>query len=173
MDIPVLQTERLVLRGHEVADFEDFAAIWADQAVTDQIGVPVRDHAASWASFQRNAGSWALEGHGQWAVCLRETGELVGQTGFFRALRGHSVEFDRRPEAGWVLAARAQGRGIAVEAALAAHHWFDAHHGGPSVAQVGVGNAASCAVAERLGYVAYDRVEGRETGLILWRRQGV
>jgi RimJ/RimL family protein N-acetyltransferase len=30
---PVIETERLILRGHQVDDFEDIAAQWADPAV--------------------------------------------------------------------------------------------------------------------------------------------
>ena len=39
--VPVVETERLILRGHELSDVEDCAAMWADPTVVAYIsGVP-------------------------------------------------------------------------------------------------------------------------------------
>jgi RimJ/RimL family protein N-acetyltransferase len=37
-NVPVLETERLVLRGHTLEDFPAYAAMWADPQVTKFIG---------------------------------------------------------------------------------------------------------------------------------------
>ena len=168
MDIPVLTTPRLTLRAFVPADFDAFAAIWADPVVTAHVGVPPRDRAASWQSFLMIAGGWQLLGHGQWAIADRATGALLGQTGFFRVIRGYGAHFDDLPEAGWVLARGAMGRGIGTEAVRAAHDWFDAHVGGATVAQIDARNAASQRLAARMGYVAYGEVE--DGALRLYRR---
>ncbi len=34
MSVPVLETERLILRGHRLEDFAAYAAMWADPIVT-------------------------------------------------------------------------------------------------------------------------------------------
>ena len=38
MTVPVIETERLILRGHRLDDFEGLAAMWADPEVTRYIG---------------------------------------------------------------------------------------------------------------------------------------
>lgn len=166
MDVPVIETARLVLRGWQVTDFERFAGIWADPQVTRLVGVPARDRAESWRALLKIAGGWALLGHGQWAVVEREGGRILGQCGFFDVQRGYGPAFDSFPEAGWVLAPEAQGRGIGREAVSAAHEWFDAHVGGPCVAQISPANAASRALAARMGYEVF---EDRDDVLLLRR----
>jgi RimJ/RimL family protein N-acetyltransferase len=169
-EVPVLQTERLILRGMVREDFPDFAALWADEDVTSQVGVPVRGHGASWSAFLTNIGHWRMLGFGQWAVTDRATGAYLGQTGMFRAHRGYGAAFDDWPEAGWVLARGAQGRGLGAEAARAAHEWFDRVIGGPVVAVVSDDNAASRKLAAGLGYRAI--VDGQTVeGAVLLRRE--
>jgi RimJ/RimL family protein N-acetyltransferase len=168
--VPVLTTPRLTLRAFAPTDFDAFAAIWADPLVTRHIGVPPRDRAASWQSFLMIAGGWPLLGYGQWAIADRTTGALLGQTGFFRVIRGYGPHFDDLPEAGWVLSAAAIGRGHGTEAVRAAHDWFDAHLGGPTVAQIDARNAASQALAARMGYVPYSEIAPNGAPLLLLRR---
>ncbi len=168
--VPVLETERLILRGMGREDFPDFAALWADEAVARQVGVLARDMAGSWASFLTNIGHWRILGFGQWAVTDRATGAFIGQTGMFRAHRGYGAAFDDWPEAGWVLAAVAQGQGLGTEAVRAAHGWFDRVIGGPVVAMISDDNAASRKVAAGLGYRA---ITGAVPGAGLFRREPV
>lgn len=170
LDIPVLQTERLILRGFRAEDFDAFAKIWADPVVTQNVGVPARNRVESWQSYLKNAGNWMLLGYGQWAICDRGNDAVWGQTGFFNVIRGHGPAFDDYPEAGWVLAQEAMGRGLGSEATRAAHDWFDAQVGGPTVAQVAPANKASRALAARLGYVEFDEVGPEDNRVILHRR---
>lgn len=98
-------------------------------------------------------GHWEIEGFGQWAITLRQDGALIGQTGFFHAMRDIGADFDAAPEAGWVLSAAAHGQGHGREAVAAAHRWFDARGlGGVSHAMIDLRNDASFALAARLGY---------------------
>lgn len=45
IDIPVIETARTILRAHRLDDFEDYAAMWADPAVTRFIAGGSRGHA--------------------------------------------------------------------------------------------------------------------------------
>lgn len=171
MDIPVIEGARLVLRGMRRDDFAAFAAIWADPAVTGQIGVPVRTTAESWTAYLVNMGHWQVEGFGQWAITDRATGAVLGQTGMFRAHRGYGPAFDDWPETGWVLCREAQGRGLGQEAAEAAHGWFDRVVGGPLVARIAEGNGASRALAARLGYRVLAGAVVGAPGRELFRRE--
>jgi RimJ/RimL family protein N-acetyltransferase len=151
--IPVIETERLILRGMVRADFPAFATIWQEPDVVRFIGGKARSEADSWASFLRNAGSWVIEGYGQWGIFRKADGALIGNTGFFRAMRGLGDDFDRACEVGWVLSAAAQGQGHGPEAVAAAHDWFDAQSfGGESWAMIDVGHVVSLALAGRFGY---------------------
>jgi len=161
--IPIVETERLILRGMVKADFPAFATIWQEPGVVRYIGGKPRPLSESWASFLKIAGSWAIEGFGQWAIVRREDGRLIGQAGFFTGARGIGEDFDAAPEAGWVLTTGVQGQGLGGEAVTAAHRWFDAQDfGGRSHAMIEVGHGASLALARRLGYRAMRETE--ETG---------
>lgn len=147
--IPVLRTARLTLRGMQPADFAAYAALWSDPRITAQILPEPRDQTESWRSFLMNAGSWAMSGIGQWAV--ERDGRFIGQVGFFVARRGLGDDFDLAPECGWVIDPAFQGQGLATEAVMAAHDWFDARHL-ESRTLIAVGHVASERLAARLGY---------------------
>ncbi len=151
--IPVLETERLVLRGHTLADYDESAAMWGDPLVTRHIGGRPSTPAEAWARVLRNAGLWALLGYGYWVVREREGGRFVGEVGFADFRRAVTPPLDGAPEAGWALAPWAQGLGYATDAVRAAHAWGDAHLTAPrTVCMIGPENAASIRVAEKCGF---------------------
>jgi RimJ/RimL family protein N-acetyltransferase len=169
--IPRIETERLVLRGMERADFDAFAGLWREPEVIRFIGGKPRPVAESWGVFLKIAGNWAMEGFGQWAIIRRSDGAFIGQTGFFTAMRGLGADFDAAPEAGWVLTTSAHGKGYGREAVGAAHLWFDTQSfGGVSHAMIELGHAASFAIAERLGYVGLRETEDLGDRVLLMRR---
>lgn len=150
--IPTINTSRLTLRAMEPQDFDRFAEIWAMPEVVAHIGGAPWGRARAWASFLRNVGQWQVTGFGQWAIVEQSSQRMIGQTGFFHGGRDLGDDFDNCPEAGWVLAPEAQGRGIGHEAAQAAHDWFDRVITGPLACILSPENKASRAVAEALGY---------------------
>lgn len=169
--VPLIETERLILRGMTREDFSALAAIWQEPEVVRFIGGKPRPVAESWAIFLRIAGSWAIEGFGQWGIFRRSDGTFLGQAGFFTAMRGLGADFDDAPEAGWVLTASVHGQGYGREAVGAAHRWFDSQSfGGRSRAMIEVGHAASLAVARRLGYRELRRAEDMGDPVILLAR---
>ena len=62
--IPVLETARLFLRGHEIGDFENTAAMWADPQGTRHIGGRAFSREESWARLLRYVGHWQMLGYG-------------------------------------------------------------------------------------------------------------
>ena len=113
------ETDRLILRPHRREDFPDVAALWADPLVVRYIsGVPSSPE-ASWARLLRNMGHWQAMGYGYWAVIDRESDGFLGEVGFSDFRRDIEPRLDGLPEAGWVLAPHAHGRGIASEAVTA------------------------------------------------------
>lgn len=169
--VPVVETERLLLRGHRLDDFPACAALWADPAVTRFIAARPSTEEEAWARFLRYAGHWAVMGFGYWAVEERATGRTVGDLGFAAYRRATEPPLGDDPELGWVLSAAAAGRGYATEAASAALAWGDRAFGGRrTVCIVAPEHARSLRVAEKVGYrpsgtVAY----GEHTRLVLAR----
>jgi RimJ/RimL family protein N-acetyltransferase len=155
---PSLDTDRLTLTAHTLADFEESAAMWADAAVTRFIGGRPASREDVWNRLLRYRGLWALLGYGYWAVNERETGRYVGDVGFADFHRDITPSLDGAPEAGWVLATWAHGRGFATEAVRAALGWGDTHlasrTGGPPryACIISAENAASVRVAEKCGF---------------------
>jgi RimJ/RimL family protein N-acetyltransferase len=154
MNIPILETSRLILRPFALRDFDAYAAIWADEAVTRWTGGgrPVaRDEA--WLRFLRLPGHWELMGYGFWAVEEKTSGAMIGEVGFIDLKRDYDPLVNGVPEIGWVLAASSQGKGYATEAAQACVRW-GAEHFGPIrvIAAVNVENVASIRVAEKCGF---------------------
>lgn len=168
--VPNINTARLTLRAMRPEDFDRFAEIWAMPDVVRHIGGKPRDRAEAWNAFLRNAGHWQMTGFGQWAVVEQRSRQMIGQVGFFYGTRGLGPDFDAFPEAGWVLAPRAQGNGLGAEAAEAAHDWFDRVIPGPLVVQIAAANTRSVEIAERLGYRPMRKVDDADDPVILLRR---
>ena len=154
MDIPVLHTERTILRAHTRADFEAFAHIWADPGVTRFVGGKPFSHADSWSRFLRNAGLWAMIGYGYWAIEDRAGGGYMGLAGLADFERGIPA-IKAIPEAGWVLASHADGRGLASEVVTAIMHWADNVLKAPETCCIiDPGHGASKRVAEKQGFAS-------------------
>jgi RimJ/RimL family protein N-acetyltransferase len=152
MEVPRLETERLILRAHAMEDFPAYAAMWADPVVSKHFPAPLSEEDA-WAKFLRLFGQWELFGYGNWSVHDRKTGERLGETGFFEARRDIEPCLIGTPEAGWSFAAAAHGKGYATEAVAAAHRWADDRFGKARTCCIIVpANTPSIRVADRMGY---------------------
>ena len=173
MSVPVIETERLILRGHRLDDFATLAAMWADPGVTRFIGGRASTRAESWARLTRYVGHWALLGFGYWAVEVKGEGRHMGDVGFADWKRDIVPPLEGMPESGWVLAPEAHGRGIATEAVRAALAWGDKHFvGKATTCIIASDNAASIRVAEKCGYREYCRTDFKGSPTVQFRRRG-
>ena len=140
--VPVIRTERLVLRGLEARDLAPYAAYRASPRNARAGGPMGADEAAE--RFAAMAGHWLVHGFGRWAFCEAEDGPGIGHV-------GPSALDPPTTQMTWTLwSAEHEGRGYATEAARAAL----AHLAGrwPELpAHVRPDNAPSRRVAERLG----------------------
>ena len=171
MEVPVLETERLILRGHRLEDFDALARMWADPDVARFIGGKPATREESWARLLRYAGHWRLLGFGYWAVVLKDGGQFIGDVGFANWQREITPSLEGMPEGGWVFSSVAHGRGIATEAVRAAVAWGDSHFGSKTTTCIiGLENAASIRVAEKSGYREFARAQFKGTEVIQFRR---
>src|SRR5215831_17785944 len=157
-EVPILVTERLLLRGHRENDLDDCAAMWADPVVTRYIGGTPLSREEVWSRILRYVGHWTLLGYGFWAVEERDGGAFIGELGFADFRRDLSSAVMGLPEAGWVLATRHHGLGYATEAVRAIVAWGERHFGSPrSFCMIDPGNVASVRVATKCGYREVER----------------
>ena len=171
--VPVLETERLLLRGHAVGDFEDCLALWTDPEVTRFIGGKPSTREEVWARLLRYVGHWALLGFGYWVVAEKGTGRFLGEVGFADFRREIEPSLEGVPEIGWVLAPHSHGRGYATEAVRAAIAWGEGHFGKVRTACIiAPENAPSIRVAEKTGYREFRRTAYKGNPTIMFMRDG-
>lgn len=153
VQIPVLETERLILRGHRMDDFVRSASMWAEPEVVRYTTRKPLTEEESWTKFLRYIGHWSLLGFGYWVVEEKDTGNFVGEIGFADYKRDLKPRLDGMPEIGWVLASHAHRKGFATEAVRAAVAWGDVHFPSRRTACIiDPQNLASIRVATKCGY---------------------
>lgn len=171
VQVPILETERLVLRGHRVDDFGACAALWADPEVTRFISGKPSTSEEAWARLVRYVGHWALLGFGYWAVEEKATGAFVGEIGFADFKRDIEPSLAGVPELGWVVSPRFHGRGYATEAVHAAIAWGDKHFGPIRTGCIiSPDNTASLRVAEKCGFQKLQATTYKDKPTIMFTR---
>lgn len=144
LHIPVIETERLILRGPVESDFEAFAAFGASER-SRFVGGPV-PRIRSWGGFMAIFGHWILRGFGMWMVEDRASGQVAGRIGM--------IENDGwdEPELGWHIFDGFEGKGMAYEGANAARAYAARHQGLDGViSYIDPANTRSAALAQKLG----------------------
>ena len=170
--VPILATARTILRSHRLDDFETYAAMWTEPAVTRFIGGKPRTREESWMRFLRHAGLWSLIGYGFWAIEDKASGRFIGEAGFHDLKREIEPSIEGVPEAGWALASVAHGRGMASEVVGRIVAWADDTFGpAKTVCIIDPENSASLKVAEKSGYRETLRTTYHEKPTILLERQ--
>ena len=145
LDIPRLETARLILRAPEPADFDPLCAFLTDPERSWGFGTE-KDRPTAWRWFALNIGHWALKGYGYFTMALRETGQPCGLTGIW------APEGWPEPELGWALFEGFEGKGLAAEGAQRARAWAYQDLGLTTLtSNIVPGNDRSAALAERLG----------------------
>jgi len=166
----MIETERLLLRPPVLDDFEGSYALLSDPAVMSFIGGPL-SREESWHRLLRYAGHWSLLGYGLFVIIEKASGRLLGQTGLADFHRGLGEVFDPYPEAAWITATAAHGRGIAAEAVGAAHAWFDANRPQTrTVCIINPDNTASVRLAGKLGYAPFGQASYKSAEVTMFER---
>ena len=169
--IPKIDTARLTLRAHTLADFDDYRSMWGDPEVTRFIGGKPFTREECWTRFLRQPGHWDMMGFGYWVVREKASNRFVGEVGFLDLKREMTPSLEGFPEAGWVLAPWSHGRGFGTEAVTAMQDWMTkARNPARTVCMIDVGNAASIRVAEKCGYQEFARTTFRTQPVILYER---
>jgi hypothetical protein len=91
--IPVIETERLVLRGPRDADLPAYAQYFTTPRADFTGGQ--RGEVETYTMLMILAGHWHMRGYGLWVIEHRETGKTAGWTGIL-----HHLDWPE-PELGW------------------------------------------------------------------------
>lgn len=114
----VIETERLILREMNEDDYDALYAVLADSDIMEHYPYTF-DEARVRGWISRNIERYRIFGFGLWAVCLKGTGEMIGDCGLTMQLIGNSI----KPEIGYHIRKDCQRRGYAREAASAVRDW--------------------------------------------------
>jgi len=142
---PTLETSRLILRPPTGDDFEMFADFMSREETARYLGGRL-SRPLAWRSWAAIAGSWVLHGFSMFSIVEKASGRWIGRAGPWRP--------DGWPgtEVGWGIAAEAQRRGYATEAARAAVSWaFDTLGWAEVIHCIEPTNLPSIGVARALG----------------------
>ena len=114
----IIDTPRLFLREMNMDDYEALYQVLADTSIMQHYPY-VFDEERVKAWIERNMNRYKDNGFGLWAVCLKETGEMIGDCG----LTLQNIEGEMLPEIGYHIRADRQHKGYAKEAAAAVRDW--------------------------------------------------
>ncbi|SLN52065.1 hypothetical protein AQS8620_02267 [Aquimixticola soesokkakensis] len=142
---PVITTDRLILREPRASDVEPYVAYFTSQRAQYTGGPMTR--ASAWAYYGLEMAHWDLRGYGMWAVTQKaDVDTMLGIVGCW-----YPEGWTER-ELGWILFPGAEGKGYALEAALAARsHAYSQFGWDGAVSYIQEGNARSVALARRMG----------------------
>ena len=114
----IIETERLFLREMDENDFDALYEVLADADIMQHYPYTFDENRVrNW--IQRNIERYRIFGFGLWAVCLKETGEMIGDCG----LTMQFINGEIKPEIGYHIGADKQRNGYAKEAAIAVRDW--------------------------------------------------
>ena len=114
----IIETERLFLREMDENDFDALYEVLADADIMQHYPYTFDENRVrNW--IQRNIERYRIFGFGLWAVCLKETGEMIGDCG----LTMQFIDGEIKPEIGYHIRADKQRNGYAKEAAIAVRDW--------------------------------------------------
>jgi RimJ/RimL family protein N-acetyltransferase len=166
----ILETERLTLRELTLDDVEALSRVLTDPWTMRFYHHPFsRDEVVEWIEKWR--ASYRTNGFGLWALVLKETGEMVGDTG----LTIQAVDGEDLVEVGWHVHRRMQRQGLATEAGRAClEHGFGPLGLDRIISLIRPENVPSWRVAEKLGMGVWketDRAHFRHRVYLLERAE--
>ena len=114
----IIETERLFLREMNMDDLDALYEVLADQEIMRHYPY-IFDEKKVKEWIERNMNRYQKDGFGLWAVCLKESGEMIGDCG----LTLQNIDGTMLPEIGYHIRKDQQHKGYAKEAASAVRDW--------------------------------------------------
>ena len=164
--VPVIETERLILREPRLSDLDAFVAFGQSERAKF-VGYPMQPW-QSWNGLLIVIGHWIARGFGWWMLEDKSSGKTAGRVGI-----GYHLDWPE-PELGWHLYDGFEGKGLAYEAAVAARNHAYVEMGfGPLISLVDNENTASAKLARKLGATPEAETNIRGDACIIFRHPKV
>jgi len=164
INIPRLETERLILRGPGPQDFKPIADFFASDQ-SHFVGGP-KPVGGAWHFLTFMLGHWGMRGIGMWTVTEKTSDVGLGLVGLY-----YPVGWPER-EIGWhIWDKSSEGRGLAYEAATAAIGFArNTLNVRTLVSYISPDNIRSIALAKRLGATLDpEAIQPEATTCQVWR----
>lgn len=170
---PLIETERLTLRGHVVDDFDHLCTMFSRPEMYRFTIGKVQTREEHWWRFLRMFGHWHIWGFGFWALEEKTNKRLVGEVGLLDMKREITPSLEGKIEMGWSIEPEEQGKGYATEAGRAVIAWIQRQKGPVALyAIVHPDNGSSLRVADRLGFKEIAHTTYKEQPTVMLRREG-
>ena len=114
----IIETERLILRKMRMEDFDSLYKVLSDPENMKYYPFPF-DEAKVKLWIERNIERYQVFGFGLWAVCLKETNEMIGDCGLTMQIINGRI----KPEIGYHIRKDQHRKGYAKEASIAVRDW--------------------------------------------------
>lgn len=166
----LLVTKRLILREMTEADYHALYAVLADSDIMNHYPYTFDEkRVRGWIT--KNIERYRVFGFGLWAVCLKASGEMIGDCG----LTMQNINGSIKPEIGYHIRGDMQRNGYAKEAAAAVRDWAFAHMPfGELYSYMKTDNIPSAATAQSVGMefvCSYTDDEGECTSVYRVKRE--
>lgn len=158
----IIETERLFLREMTEDDFESLYKVLADSDIMQHYPYTFDEiRVKGW--INKNIERYQLFGFGLWAVCLKDTGEMIGDCG----LTIQSINGQQKPEIGYHIRGDQQRKGYAKEAATAVRDWAFKNTEFPYLySYMRYSNVASWSTAASIGMKKSEEYEDSVDGIL-------
>ncbi|MBF9018265.1 MULTISPECIES: GNAT family N-acetyltransferase [unclassified Oceanispirochaeta] len=163
MDIPIVETERLRLRGFVLSDFEELVKLNMNQDFVNFFGTgEVISRYESWNVLSMMVGHWQLREFGLWLVEDKISNTFIGRVGCWQPEGWPGVEV------AWGISPSYWGKGYAPEAARASIEWaFSNISTNKLISVIHPENKASKRVAIKIGekHTSTEIVNGKKSDI--------
>ncbi|SDY14712.1 Protein N-acetyltransferase, RimJ/RimL family [Evansella caseinilytica] len=145
----ICETERLILREYEKEDIAALHTIFSDEETMSYYPAPFSyEKTQQWV--ESNQKRYVRDGFGLWAVCLKESGDLIGDCGLVK----QTVEGETEVEIGYHIHKNYWSKGYASEAARACKKYGFRELGLKKlISIIDPRNIPSMRVAEKIGFM--------------------
>ena len=176
MELLKIETERLFLREMNEDDYDALYSVLGDPENMQHYSYSF-DEKRVRAWIERNIKRYRVFGFGLWAVCLKETGEMIGDCG----LTMQNINGTICPELGYHIRRDCHRKGYAAEVAAAACDWaFENTPFGEIYSYMKGTNEASAKTAMAYGCRLTDEYENEDNETIKvfritkeeWKKKG-
>lgn len=161
----IIETQRLIIREFEPGDLDGLYRIYeeSDTRFLQPLSENREEELEKLKSYIQYV--YGFYGFGLWAVCLKESGCLIGRCGLQVGFIGDEGEY----ELGYMISGKYQGKGYGREAVEAILQYAEEELEAPrAVLRIDLENTVSLAFAERLKFQEKNRILENGTRVALY-----